>query len=343
AANGNDAQRVLPAGIKDNCSPLRNECISHGVSNVGNSAWFPFVSLLWLLLAKVMMHSVAAQALWKEVTGLSFTKTNLVRWFHAYEDIKKAASALDKLVEFITRCEAHSVSPEGVKQLKEFITKKPWSLTMIKIEVAEYVRLGKSLVECCYATEGDNQRGFRAHATFTRMQQILDDEEYRAEPNTRGNLITALRAQVEELEGGAVKLALMRRTERGRLGVLRGSAIAAQQHFRTALGIRGEEDKNEEQEAHKTSLQANKQIKQLVTITNELIMNPPVTEDGVNHWVRSAKEPARKHLHDMFDNPKKKLHSMRFYRGADFLRPDSIHNSSEEELRGRAEDLLSHP
>ena len=49
----------------------------------------------------------------------------------------------------------------------------------------------------------------------------------------------------------------------------------------------------------------------------------------------------------MFDDPNKKLHSMRFFRGAGILRPESMSNLSgegfEEELRGRTQDLLSHP
>jgi hypothetical protein len=354
---------ITPTGIKEASSPLRNECISHGVSNVGNSADFPFVSLLWLLLAKVMMHSQAAQALWKEVTGLTFTKMNLIRWFHVYEDIKKAAPALDHLVDFIKRCEGDKVSSEGVKQLRGFVLNKPWSLTMIKIEVAEYVRLGKTLVECCYATEGDNQRAFRAHATYTRMQQVLDDEEYEAAPTTRGNLISTLKAQVRgsyptELEGN-VALRVMERKDQGRHGGLRVAAVNGQEHIRAALGIVGAEDNNEEEQADKAGQKMNKQIKQLVSITNKLIMEPPVTEEGADHWVWSAKEPARKHLHDMFDNADKKRDPMVFFRGADILRPDSMSNlireiddvydddefedELKEAIRKRAKDLLSHP
>ena len=121
------------------------------------------------------------------------------------------------------------------------------------------------------------------------------------------------------------------------------AAVNGQEHIRAALGIVGAEDNNEEEQADKAGQKMNKQIKQLVSITNKLIMEPPVTEEGADHWVWSAKEPARKHLHDMFDNADKKRDPMVFFRGADILRPDSIHNSSGEELRGRAEDLLSHP
>jgi hypothetical protein len=252
-----------------------------------------------------------------------------------------------KLPEFVARLEEVSVSKEWTKKLRTFIVNKPWAIYMIEIELHEYLRAAEPLRELCYSSETDAQGGFIVHHLANSVKKHLEDETYHADNRSIQKMDAML--EVIKENSTALDFDVKKSEDRRRHKQQREAARQARLEWANALKIpvvRGESD-----EEHR-----DKKIKVLIKVTNDLLYKPPMSKEGLDYWVRNAMKFAL----DYYEvSILRKQGAMRFFRGADGLRPDSVYelkdedehehedededDEDEDNLRKRAEDLASHP
>ena len=142
-------------------------CFSHAINLAGEHFKVPTLSDFTALWVSLFAHSGKARLAWKDQVGSSIRSYSRTRWWSQWEVMQQLMLAFGDVEPFLNAARSDDIAPATVAKLLSILASKK---SILQIELAAVVDVGKCLVQATYKLEGD---GPLALECYEVIQMVL--------------------------------------------------------------------------------------------------------------------------------------------------------------------------